>query len=148
MTIGEKHNLLIKLLSELSQELRAHCAHMQTQGPIRLSEFSEPEPDGAVVRGAPRDYLKQLPSAADVESVIEVADSSLEEDRTTKAALYAKAGIAQYVIINVRDGEIEVHEHPSRGRYATRRTIGMQGILELRVSATASLPVSAARLLP
>jgi len=148
MTIGEKHNLVIKLLAELSADLREHSAHMQTQGPVQLSEFNEPEPDGAIVKGAPRDYLKRLPSAADVASVIEVADSSLENDRTTKAALYAAAGIEQYVIINVRDGEIEVHEKPARGRYATSRTVGPTETVELRVSPTASLPVPAARLLP
>lgn len=147
-TIGERHNLVIKLLNELDAELRSQGMHVQTQGPLRISELSEPEPDAAIVRGAPRDYLEQLPAAADVASVIEVADSSLEDDRLTKAELYAKAGIPQYVIINVRDGEIEVHENPTRERYTSSRTVSSTGTLELRVSATASLSIPAARVLP
>lgn len=83
-----------------------------------------------------------------VEAIIEVADSSLEDDRTRKAALYAQAGVAQYVIINVRDWEIEIHESPARGRYATTRTVLAPGTFELRSSATGTLSLAAARLLP
>ncbi len=148
MTIGEKHNLVIKLLARLDPDLEPHGAHLQTQGPVRLSDASEPEPDGAVLKGDPRAYGERIPSERDVASVIEVADSSLEYDRTTKARLYADAGIAQYLIINVRDGEIEVHEGPSAGGYTRSRVIHRGQDLQLRRSESAALTVAAARLLP
>src|SRR5262249_10122837 len=59
--------------------------------PLALDDESEPEPDVAVVRGAPRDYLREHSSTAVL--VVEVAHASLRADRTLKARLYARAGI-------------------------------------------------------
>ena len=65
---------------------------VRVQLPIALDDASEPEPDVAVVRGAPRDYLREHPSAPVL--VVEIAHDSLRADRTLKARLYARAGIA------------------------------------------------------
>src|SRR5262245_41747795 len=73
MTIGEKHNRAVQLLSLPATELLAHGAYVQTQGPIQLSDQDEPEPDGAVITGHPRD--PGIPTAAKTNAVIEVADS-------------------------------------------------------------------------
>ncbi len=144
----EKHNLLVKLLAELDVSLRPLGAHMQTQGPVRLSQSDEPEPDGAVVLGVPRDYLSRLPTAADVGALIEVADSSLDYDRTTKARRYALAGIAQYVIVNVPDHCVELYEAPQGETFTKKRIITAAETFELRVTAGRCLPVSASALLP
>lgn len=148
MTIGEKHNHVIQLLARLDPELVAMGAHMQTQGPVRLSETDEPEPDGTVVRGDLADYAARIPTGADVEAVIEVADSSLEYDRSTKALMYARAGIAQYLIVNVRDARVEVYEEPVAGTYTLSRVIFADGSLELRGPQGRRLRVAAARILP
>jgi hypothetical protein len=148
MTTGEKHNLVIKLLARLDAALGALGSHMQTQGPLRLSESDEPEPDGVVLLGGPRDYADRIPASADALSVIEVADSSLEYDRTTKAALYAVAGIAQYVIINLRTSTVEVHDTPKDGQYARVRVLAQGEALALRASPAATLSVPARDILP
>lgn len=147
-TIGEKHNLVIKLLARLDPALTALGCHMQTQGPLRLSARDEPEPDGVVLHGGPRDYAERIPVAADALAVIEVADSSLEHDRTTKAVMYASANIAQYVIINLRTSAIEVHEAPEAAKYARVRVLTQGEALELRTSATTTLSVPSADVLP
>jgi hypothetical protein len=139
---------VIKLLARLDPALTALGCHMQTQGPLRLSAKDEPEPDGVVLRGGPRDYADRIPEAADAFSVIEIADSSLEHDRTTKAALYASANIAQYVVINLRTGAIEVHEAPKAGTYTRVRILTQGEALELRASATTTLSVPSADVLP
>jgi len=56
---------------------------VRVQLPIALDDASEPEPDVAVVPGAPRDYLREHPSAPVL--VVEVAHDSLHADRTLKA---------------------------------------------------------------
>ncbi|MGH7392168.1 MAG: Uma2 family endonuclease [Candidatus Rokuibacteriota bacterium] len=61
--------------------------------PVALDPESEPEPDVAVVRGAPRDYLEDHPARPVL--VVEVAHSSLAFDRRYKASLYARAGLAR-----------------------------------------------------
>ena len=64
----------------------------------------------AVVAGTPRDYVGAHPSTAAL--VVEVADSSLRLDRRLKSGLYARAGLAEYWIVNLVDGALEVHRTP------------------------------------
>jgi Uma2 family endonuclease len=73
---------------------------------------SEPEPDGAVVRGDDTSYDSRLPVGADFGIIIEVSDSSLSFDRREKGRIYARAGIPVYWVINVADRQIEVYTDP------------------------------------
>jgi Uma2 family endonuclease len=85
---------------------------VRTQMPFALDDDSEPEPDAVVVRGKPRDYVAAHPSHCAL--LVEVADSSLLFDRRKKAVLYARAGVADYWIVNLRDRVLEVHRAPRR----------------------------------
>ncbi len=150
MTIGKRHNLAVQLLKELDGELADRGCSMQTQGPIRIPPHDEPEPDGAVLRGRPRDYAERLPATADVYAVVEVADSSLEYDRTTKLARYARAAIAQYIIVDLRHDCIEVHERPAadEDRYESVTVVRRGETLGIRAGDGQPLAVDVARLLP
>src|SRR5262249_15144148 len=57
--------------------------------------------------------------------VVEVADSSIQQDRLTKAMIYAAAGVPEYWIVNVRGQQIEVHREPDR----TSRRYGAKTIV-------------------
>jgi Uma2 family endonuclease len=87
------------------------------QMPLRLDEHSAPEPDLAVVRGEWRDLVEAPPATAEL--VVEVADSTLAFDRGRKAALYARAGIPEYWILNLPERLLEVHRRPDQdsGQY-------------------------------
>ena len=88
------------------------------QAPIALSDDSEPEPDVAVVQGTHDDYLTMHPTHAVL--IVEVAESSLGFDRNPKAAVYARAGIQDYWIVNVVDRVLEIYREPipdSSGRW-------------------------------
>lgn len=150
MTIGKRHNLAVQLLKELDVELAERGCSMQTQGPLRLPPHDEPEPDGAVLRGRPRDFAERLPGAADVDAVIEVADSSLEYDRTTKLAMYARAAIAQYIIVDLRHDYVEVYERPAadEGRYESVAVLRRGETLAIRAGDQPPLAIEVARLLP
>jgi hypothetical protein len=93
---------------------------MRIQQPISLPPLSEPEPDGAIVRGSKEDYANRLPTADDLLCVIEVADASLARDRVSKLEMYARGGIERYFIVNLRDRVVECYAEPVRrkGRYA------------------------------
>ncbi len=96
--------------------------HVRSQFPIALDAVSEPEPDVAVVRGRIEDYLDAHPSAPVL--VVEVADSTLATDRGRKGSLYARAGVADYWIVNLVDGVLEAYRQPKRtsaGRWSYRR---------------------------
>lgn len=84
---------------------------VRSQGPLDLGELGEPEPDVAIVKGTARDYALAHPKTAVL--ILEVADTSLDYDRTTKASLYAKAGIPEYWVLNLQDYRIEVFRKPA-----------------------------------
>jgi Uma2 family endonuclease len=80
---------------------------------------NEPEPDLIVLN---RDFLSfrsANPSPKDLHLVVEVADSTLNFDLTVKAALYARAGIVEYWVLDVSGRRLIVHRHPQSGKYMT-----------------------------
>ena len=83
---------------------------VRIQDPIALDDESAPEPDVAVVRGSRVDYRHGHPSRAAL--IVEVAESSLAFDRIQKGSLYARAGIADYWIVNLEDRIVEVYRKP------------------------------------
>ena len=101
---------------------------VRTQLPLAIDAASELEPDVAVVSGSPRDYRDAHPSTALL--VVEVADTSLLFDRTTKASLYARAGIPDYWLLNLVDEVLEVRapqrsaDAPPVSRYASVERYG------------------------
>lgn len=106
-------------------------AVVREQHPLILGLYSAPEPDIALVPGAHEDYEDAHPRKAHL--VIEVADSSLAQDRITKAAIYAAGGIPEYWIVNLRDDFVEVHRapDPKARRYAERRVAARGETIEL-----------------
>jgi Uma2 family endonuclease len=91
--------------------------HVRHQLPIILNDASEPEPDVVVVPGVPADYLRSHPRAADVRLLIEVSDTTLHLDRERKQKAYARAGIAEYWILNLPQRQLEVYRDPSGSSY-------------------------------
>jgi Uma2 family endonuclease len=86
--------------------------HIREQSAITTAD-SGPEPDLAIVRGARRDYTDRHPGPEDIAILIEVAESSLAQDRELKGRLYGRAGLAAYWIVNVIDRQIEVYSDPT-----------------------------------
>jgi len=80
---------------------------------------SMPEPDLAIVRGTWRDYASRNPEPADSAMTVEVADSSLYEDRAM-AGIYGAAGIPVYWIVNLVHRQVEVYTNPGPAGYASR----------------------------
>ncbi len=109
---GTKHIFCCQELSRILHNLIAQQAISRCQDPIVLASGSEPEPDFAIVRLSPDRYRSRKPEAEDILLLIEVADSSLEYDRTTKGSLYAEAAIEHYWIFNVLDRQLEVYQAP------------------------------------
>ena len=84
--------------------------YVRAEGPIGLDDDSEPEPDVAVVPGEPDDYSRAHPSRPVL--TLEVAESSLANDRGRKGSLYARAGLADYWVLNLIERVAEVYRDP------------------------------------
>ena len=83
---------------------------------------SEPQPDLMVLRSPITAYLERRPRPADVELLLEVADSTIAFDAIVKAGLYARAGIADYWVVDVNARRLLVFRNPVDGQYRTATT--------------------------
>ena len=92
-------------------------ATVREQHPLRLDDFSEPEPDLALVHRRSDDYMSSHPTPPDVLLVVEVSQSSLRFDRKRKLPLYARHGIPEYWIVDVVKPLLHVFHTPQGGRY-------------------------------
>jgi Uma2 family endonuclease len=112
MTENPPHTVATELVRMHLEERLPADWHVRSPHPITTRD-SEPEPDACVVRGKPRDYKSRHPGGKDIGLMVEVADSSLELDRTTKQRIYARAKIPVYWIVNLIDGQLEVYTNPT-----------------------------------
>lgn len=118
--IGSPHTACVAFLSMFITQLFGNKLIVWTQNPIRLNDFSEPQPDVAVIRWRDDFYRHAHPQPADVLLLIEVADTTAHTDRTVKIPLYAKAGIGEAWLVDIASGLIEVYADPSAdGAYQT-----------------------------
>lgn len=91
--------------------LRYHASHsIRVQLPLTLGTHSEPEPDFALVKLADVEAADRHPTCADL--VMELSSSSLRLDRTKKSSLYARAGIPEYWLLNLKGARLEVRRAP------------------------------------
>lgn len=90
----------------------------QTSIDVRTEDnpTNAPEPDGIVLH-RPAGDLTGIPRPSDIRLIIEASDTTLAYDLSVKAALYARAGIAEYWVISLLERRLYVHRHPTRGAY-------------------------------
>jgi Uma2 family endonuclease len=115
--IGRRHYAFVNNLNHLLVHRLAGRAMVAVQGPIVLADDTEPEPDLAVIRKRAVPYKEREAFAEDALLLIEVAESSLAYDRSTKLRLYAEAGIQEYWVVDCAAESVEVHRTPESGRY-------------------------------
>jgi len=115
--IGRRHYAFVNNLSQLLIMRLGGRAIVAVQGPIALADDTEPEPDLAVIRRRTPPYKEREAHADDALILIEVAESSLAYDRSTKLRLYAAAGIPEYWVVDCIAENIEVHRTPHADGY-------------------------------
>ncbi len=123
---GTKHTVCCSNVNRELNKLVGDRAIIRCQDPILLPPDSQPEPDFAIVRDRPDQYLDGHPLPEDILLVIEIADSSLIYDRDIKGAMYAEAGISDYWLFNLSDNRLEAYSEPycdsqGKGNYTQRR---------------------------
>ncbi len=145
------HDGIIQIVSKRLARHLPSGWEIRIQSAITTAD-SEPEPDIVVARGDERTYLARHPEPADIALVVEVAESSLDQDRDFKSAIYSRAGIAIYWIINLIDSQIEVSTDPSgptaNPAYHSRRIYRGDEKLPLLIDGVEVSQISARDLLP
>ena len=121
---GTPHVLALRLLAvALDSLLINQPFFVSTQDPIQLDNFSQPEPDLAIVRGTALDYADRHPNSDDIELIVEVADSTLRHDCEIKDKLYAQAGIEDYWVVDVKNRQLHVFRNPTPTGYTSHLSI-------------------------
>jgi len=114
------HSNSVSLLRIWLTEIFGHL-FVQQETPIdiaaRDNESNEPEPDLIVLTRPFTVFQTDNPQPRDLRLVVEIADSTVAFDSSVKARLYARAGIADYWILDIGSRQMIVHRDPHEGRY-------------------------------
>ena len=156
MGINPPHASAVSRLSRRLERLFGDAWVVRQQSSISIpSSDSEPEPDIVVVSGPEDAYDARHPYPDDIALLVEVADSSLKEDRGEKLQTYAAANIEVYWILNLQQRRIEVYTNPRGGRrptyrkkviYAARGSVTLREKLSYAPSDTVPVAIGSKRL--
>ena len=142
--IGRRHKAFVVNLTQLLVLRLAGRALVHVQSGVVLTEDTEPEPDIAVVRRRAVPYKEREAYSEDVLLLIEVADSSLAYDRSTKLRLYAAAGIPEYWIVDCTTETVEIHRNPGPTGY--RDVVSATGTAPLTLQAFPDVELTTAEI--
>jgi Uma2 family endonuclease len=130
--IGSRHAACVNRLNRLFGERLVGRAVISVQNPIRLSEYSEPQPDLALLKPRADFYAQAHPKPEEVLVVVEVAETSATFDREVKVPLYARAGIAEVWLVDLAEACIEVYRQPSSQGYGETQRVQSGQLLSPR----------------
>ena len=148
MPQGKHHSRCVDRLNRLLTVLFPLPMTVRVQSPVVLAD-SESEPDFSI--STPSESRNDdHPAAADIYLLIEVSDSTLAGDRTTKLKLYAENSIPEYWIVNLPDDCVEVYTQPvaSEQRYDSRVVYGRGQSVPLAIAGTAPVSIAVDSILP
>ncbi len=130
--IGGRHAACVDRLNRLLNRRIGDAAIVRVQNPVRLSKYSEPEPDVALLRPREDFYAQGHPTPEDVLLIIEVSETSLDYDRNVKMPLYARAGVPEVWLVDLSGEEIRVYSRPANSSYERVERIGRGGAVTSR----------------
>lgn len=115
--VGLRHVACVNRINKLFGDLFGGRAIVSVQNPVKLGEYSEPQPDLLLLKYRDDFYADVAPAIEDVLVCVEVSDTTIAYDRRVKRRLYARAGISEYWLVNLVDNGVEVHRQPEGDEY-------------------------------
>jgi Uma2 family endonuclease len=143
--INPSHAGVVKRLNHLFNHLIPNDVIVAVQDPVQLDEVSQPQPDLCLLKATADFYQSRHPRPNEVLLVIEVAETSARVDRAIKRPAYARAGIAELWIIDLKKKVVEVYRDPIAGEYQT--TLLVRGSQTLAPQALPEVELQAAMLI-
>ena len=121
--VGDRNVGTVMLLDSLLQARVGKAALVLVQSPVRMPDDTKPYPDLCLLKWRSDYYIKNGPTSNDLLLVIEVSDSSLDYDLSTKKIVYAEASVPMYWVIDLRHNVIQIFEDPANDGYQQSRTV-------------------------
>ena len=132
----------VRRVSKLLEQLFGSNFAVSVQLPVNLDADTDPHPDVCVARGSIDTYDTRHPEPQDLVLVVEIADTSLKFDLTTKATLYAEAGIPEYWVLDVIQKQLHVLREPMDSAYSSVQVLSDTArVLPILAPTTTDLPV-------
>jgi len=116
--VGSMHAAIVAQIDRWFNVKLDGRATVFSSGPVNLGDFSEPQPDILLLKYRADFYRHKIADICDALLVVEVSDSSLRHDLTTKMRLYARYGAVEYWTVDVNGACVVVHRAPDRERFA------------------------------
>lgn len=116
--IGTRHATAVRRLNRLFHRLPEDTVIVDVQNPVQLSERTEPQPDVVLLRFRDDDYQTAHPVPSEVLLLVEVADSTVDNDRDVKIPIYARSHIPEVWLVNLVENCLEVYRQPTPDGYS------------------------------
>ena len=118
--IGQRHAARVRrLINLLTRMLPETEAVIDAQDPVVLGDLSEPQPDLALLKPRPDFYAEEHPRPSDILLLIEIAETSLAYDREVKIPLYARYGVPEVWIADLKGVAVEIYRQPTPEGYGS-----------------------------
>ncbi len=128
--IGSRHAGHLKRLVSLLSKAVGDQAIISVQDPVRLGDESQPQPDLTLLEPREDFYASAHPTAENVLLLVEIAESSLDYDRSTKIPLYARHQIPVVWLLNLEDDAVEIYEQPDADGYQIVHSLRGEAVVE------------------
>ena len=115
--IGSLHAACVNRINALFSKALGSKVIVSLQNPLVIPPYSMPEPDVVLLKPREDYYARRHPRPKDVLLVLEVADSTLQKDKTIKKLIYAQAGIQEYWIVDIPNKKVQVFRSPAEKEF-------------------------------
>ena len=128
--IGPLHRYINVIIAKYLRSLLATLAEVYEAYPVTLGN-SEPQPDIAIVKSPDSRYIKRHPYAEDIYFIVEISDSTIKKDKMRKKKTYARNGIEEYWVVDVKGRKVTIFQQPDNDSYRVRTEYTRENISPL-----------------
>ena len=129
--ISKGHAYIVDRLNHFLGKRLGDRAFIRVQNPLRIDQYSEPEPDLSILKPPLETYKERHPIPSDIILLIEVAKTSLDYDREIKLPLYAEAKIPVVWLVNLTKATIEVYQKPEKNAYSDLKVYEAEDVISI-----------------
>ncbi len=115
--ISSHHAACVNRLNRLFYKKLGSRVLVSVQNPVELDDYSEPEPDLALLEPRSDFYESGHPKPGDIFLIVEVGDSTIRGDREVKIPLYAEDNIIEVWLVGINEQCLEVYRQPTSSGY-------------------------------
>ena len=120
---GKRHISCTLRATAIFTRVFGERACVSVQNPIVLDIYNEPKPDIVILKPRQDFYASTEPSPEHTLLIVEISDTTLRMDQQRKLPTYARMGIQEYWIEDLKNHMLHVYRDPAGNDYKTCFTL-------------------------